>query len=211
MTDKYEIGSNDLLLIIDVQNDFCPGGTLPVPDGDKVVTPINGLAKSFSQIAMSQDWHPAGHSSFASSHEGKQPFETTEMAYGTQVLWPDHCIEGTDGANFHTDLDTTKTQMIVRKGYRTAIDSYSAFFENDHTTPTGLSGYLKERGIKRIFVVGLVYEFCVGYSALDGQKEGLNVFVVQDCTGTFGGDGEAAMTKELQDAGVKIIQSSELV
>lgn len=210
MSDTIEIGQNDLLLIIDVQNDFCPTGTLPVPEGDKVVAPINELSKKFSQSAISQDWHPQGHSSFASSHEGKQPFETTEMPYGTQVLWPDHCINGTTGADFHSDLDTTAVQMIVRKGFRPEIDSYSAFYENDKTTPTGLSGYLSARGIKRIFVVGLVYEFCVGFSALDGQKEGLDVFVVQDCTGTFGGDGEQAMTDELTKAGAKIIQAADI-
>jgi nicotinamidase/pyrazinamidase len=210
MSETIEIGQNDLLLIIDVQNDFCPTGTLPVPDGDQVVAPINALGQKFSQSAMSQDWHPKGHSSFASTHKGKQPFETTEMPYGTQVLWPDHCINGTTGADFHSDLDTTSVQMIVRKGFRPEIDSYSAFYENDKTTPTGLSGYLSARGITRIFVVGLVYEFCVGFSALDGRKEGLDVFIVQDCTGTFGGDGEQAMTDDLIKAGAKIIQAADI-
>lgn len=210
MAENIEPGPSDLLLIIDVQNDFCPDGSLPVPDGDKVVAPINALSQKFENIAVSQDWHPEGHSSFASSHEGKEPFETTEMPYGTQVLWPDHCIEGTRGAEFHPELDLIKAQMVVRKGFRKPIDSYSAFFENDKTTPTGLTGYLKTRSIKRIFVVGLVYEFCVGFSALDGKSEGFDVFVVSDCTGTFGGDGQKDMTDQLLSAGVNLINAADI-
>ncbi|MEO1250044.1 MAG: nicotinamidase, partial [Pseudomonadota bacterium] len=157
----------DLLLIVDVQNDFCPGGALPIVEGDLVVPVINWLSAAFDHVALTQDWHPAGHSSFASSHPGAEPFSQIEVSYGPQILWPDHCIIGTDGAAFRADLETDKAELVIRKGFRPAIDSYSAFFENDQTTPTGLQGYLRDRGLKRVFLTGLALDVCVRFSAED--------------------------------------------
>lgn len=170
----------DALLVIDVQNDFCRGGALEVPDGDAVVGPINDLMGDFAAVVLSQDWHPPRHSSFASEHLGKAPLEMIEMPYGPQVLWPDHCMIGSDGAAFHPDLDTRAAQMIVRKGFRREIDSYSAFFENDHATPTGLEGYLRNRGVERVVVVGLALDFCVNFTAVDAAKLGFSVEVRSD-------------------------------
>ncbi|WP_120634733.1 bifunctional nicotinamidase/pyrazinamidase [Ruegeria sp. EL01] len=164
------------LIVIDVQNDFCPGGALAVTGGDEIVAPINAMMDEFDAVILTQDWHPAGHSSFANSHLGKAPFEMTEMPYGPQVLWPDHCIQGSHGAAFHPDL-RTDADLILRKGFRPAIDSYSAFFENDHKTPTGLKGYLDTRGIDRLTLVGLATDFCVHYSAVDATKLGFDVTV----------------------------------
>jgi len=172
-------GDEDLLLIIDVQNDFCPGGALAVADGDAVVPVINRLAERFDHVVLTQDWHPAGHSSFATSHPGSAPFGTIEMSYGPQTLWPDHCIQGTAGAAFHRQLAAEKAELVIRKGFRTEIDSYSAFFENDRRTPTGLAGYLRERGLQRIFLVGLATDFCVYYSALDACRLGFPAVVVE--------------------------------
>ncbi len=169
-------GPEEALIVIDVQNDFCPGGRLAVTGGDEIIGGINALMDGFSTVVLTQDWHPAGHSSFASSH-GAEPFSMTDMPYGPQVLWPDHCIQGTDGAAFHPDLRTDPAQMIVRKGFRSQIDSYSAFFENDHATPTGLGGYLKARGVTRLTVAGLALDYCVNYSAVDGAKLGFKVTV----------------------------------
>lgn len=163
------------LIVIDVQNDFCPGGALAVPEGDQIAPLINAMMPDFDAVILTQDWHPAGHSSFASSHDGKIPFETTEMPYGTQVLWPDHCVQGSPGAAFHPDL-RTDGDLIIRKGFRPAIDSYSAFFENDQTTPTGLEGYLRTRGIDSLVMVGLATDFCVHFSAVDAARLG---FVVE--------------------------------
>ncbi|MFD1157625.1 bifunctional nicotinamidase/pyrazinamidase [Roseovarius aestuarii] len=168
------------LIVIDVQNDFCPGGALAVAGGDEIVPGINALMAEFGAVVLTQDWHPAGHSSFASAHEGLAPFGTIEMPYGTQVLWPDHCIQGSDGAAFHADLNTDRADMIVRKGYNPAIDSYSAFFENDHETPTGLHGYLQTRGIDQLTMVGLATDFCVNFSAVDAAKLGYGVTVRSD-------------------------------
>lgn len=194
------------LIVIDVQNDFCPGGALAVPKGDQIVTGINALMPEFDAVILTQDWHPAGHSSFASSHTGKGPYETVEMAYGTQVLWPDHCVQGSSGADFHKDLNTTRADMIIRKGYNPAIDSYSAFFENDQTTPTGLEGYLKTRGISDVTMVGLATDFCVNFSALDAAKLGLKVSVRMDLCRAIDLDGSlAAATTAMQDAGVSLI------
>lgn len=194
------------LIVIDVQNDFCPGGALAVPEGDQIVTGINALMPEFDAVILTQDWHPAGHSSFASSHAGKGPYETVEMAYGTQVLWPDHCVQGSGGAEFHKDLDTTRADMIIRKGYNPAIDSYSAFFENDQTTPTGLEGYLKTRGISDVTMVGLATDFCVNFSALDAAKLGLKVSVRMDLCRAIDLDGSlAAATSAMKDAGVSLI------
>jgi nicotinamidase/pyrazinamidase len=171
--------ADDLLLIIDVQNDFCPGGALEVTDGDAVVPVINRVAARFDHVALTQDWHPAGHSSFASSHPGSSPFQTIEMPYGQQTLWPDHCIQGSSGSAFHPKLETQRAELVIRKGFRTAIDSYSAFFENDQLTPTGLAGYLSERGIQRIFLAGLATDFCVNYSAIDARKLGFDVVLIE--------------------------------
>ncbi|WP_315782589.1 MULTISPECIES: bifunctional nicotinamidase/pyrazinamidase [unclassified Bradyrhizobium] len=198
--------NEDLLLIIDVQNDFCPGGALAVADGDAVVPVINRLSGKFDHIILTQDWHPAGHSSFASSHPGKTPFESVTMPYGPQTLWPDHCIQGTPGAAFHADLATDKAQLIIRKGFRAAIDSYSAFFENDKTTPTGLAGYLRERGLKRVFLVGLATDFCVHYSAVDARRLGFAAIVVDNaCRGIDLGGSMAAAKAQGAEAGVERI------
>ncbi len=173
-----KIQSDDVLLVIDVQNDFCPGGALAVADGDAVVPVVNRLAQRFDHVVLTQDWHPNGHSSFATSHPGAAPFASVTMPYGPQTLWPDHCVQGTSGAAFHPQLATEKAELVIRKGFRAAIDSYSAFFENDRTTPTGLSGYLRERGLKRIVMAGLATDFCVNYSALDARRLGFETVVV---------------------------------
>jgi len=195
MADTITIGDTDLLLVVDVQNDFCPGGKLAVPNGDEVVPLINRLAEKFAHVVLTQDWHPAGHLSFASSHPGKKPFETITVAYGPQVLWPDHCIQGTPGAEFHEDLDIPGAELIVRKGFRPTIDSYSAFFENDHRTPTGLAGYLRERGFRRLFLAGLAFDFCVRYSAEDAHREKFEVVVIEDACRAIDVDGSLAATR----------------
>ena len=194
--------ADDALIVIDVQNDFCPGGALAVENGDQVVPVINGLIKRFDHVVLTQDWHPAGHSSFASQH----PFTAIEMPYGEQTLWPDHCVQGSEGAAFHAGLDWTRAELVVRKGFRKAIDSYSAFFENDHTTPTGLGGYLKERGISKVTMAGLATDFCVGFSALDAVKLGLSVTVVMEgCRAIDLGGSLAAMTEKMRAAGVSLV------
>ena len=170
---------DDLLLIIDVQNDFCAGGALAVSDGDAVVPVVNRFAKRFAHVALTQDWHPSGHSSFATSHSGSAPFESIDMPYGRQTLWPDHCIQGTSGAAFHPQLETERAELVIRKGFRAEIDSYSAFYENDRRTPTGLAGYLRERGLRRIFLVGLATDYCVYYSALDARRLGFDTVLVE--------------------------------
>ena len=193
------------LIVIDVQNDFCPGGALAVPGGDEIVGPINALMGEFQTVILTQDWHPAGHSSFASSHDGKSPYETTEMPYGTQVLWPDHCVQGSSGAEFHADLNLTRADMIIRKGFNPAIDSYSAFFENDQSTPTGLDGYLRTRGISELVMVGLATDFCVNFSALDAAKLGYQVTVQLDLCRAIDLDGSLAAAKDaMQAAGVTL-------
>ena len=177
-------GDSDIRVVVDVQNDFCPGGNLPVPEGDRVVPVINALARRFRHVVLTQDWHPAGHHSFASKHAGRKPYETIEVAYGPQVLWPDHCGQGTPGAELRADLDIPHAALVIRKGFRPHIDSYSAFFENDRTTSTGLAGYLRERGLSRVFVVGLALDFCVRYSAEDAKRQGFEVVVIEDaCRG----------------------------
>jgi len=191
------------LLVIDVQLDFCPGGALAVTDGDAIVPGINALMADFDAVILTQDWHPAGHSSFASSHPGKAPMEMTEMPYGPQVLWPDHCVQGSPGAAFHPDLDTDRADLVIRKGYNPAIDSYSAFFENDKTTPTGLEGYLRTRGIDRLTLVGLATDFCVNYSALDAARLGFETRVREDlCRAIDLGGSPAAARAAMTDAGV---------
>jgi nicotinamidase/pyrazinamidase len=170
---------SDLLLVIDVQNDFCPGGALAVAGGDAVVPVINRLAQRFAHVALTQDWHPAGHSSFATSHPGAAPFQTITVDYGPQTLWPDHCVQGTAGAALHPQLSTERAELIIRKGFRREIDSYSAFYENDRHTPTGLAGYLRERGLKRIFLAGLATDYCVHYSAVDARRLGFEAIVIE--------------------------------
>jgi nicotinamidase/pyrazinamidase len=174
------VRDDDLLLIIDVQNDFCPGGALAVADGDAVVPVVNRLIERFDHVVLTQDWHPSGHSSFATAHPGSAPFETIGMAYGQQTLWPDHCIQGTPGAAFHPKLATERAELVIRKGFRSAIDSYSAFYENDRRTPTGLAGYLRERGLRRIFLAGLATDFCVHYSAMDARRLGFDTVLIED-------------------------------
>ena len=184
MTDPMTIGERDILLLVDIQNDFCPGGALAVPRGDEIVPLVNRLAARFRHVVLTQDWHPRGHGSFASTHPGKRPYETVELAYGTQVLWPDHCVQGTHGAAFRADLAVPHAELVLRKGYHRDIDSYSAFVENDRKTATGLTGYLRERGFARVFIAGLAFDFCVRYSAEDAHREGFKVGVVEDaCRG----------------------------
>lgn len=198
----------EALLVIDVQNDFCPSGGLPVPQGDAVVEPINRLLAAAKHVLLTQDWHPAGHGSFASSHPGRQPYETIDLAYGPQVLWPDHCVQGSRGAEFHPGLAVTGAELIIRKGYDPAIDSYSAFYENDRSTPTGLSGYLRSRGIGRLALCGLATDFCVLYSALDARREGFEVTVYEDACRGIDIDGSLPKAlAALRTAGVTIART----
>ncbi|HXJ83429.1 MAG TPA: bifunctional nicotinamidase/pyrazinamidase [Candidatus Methylomirabilis sp.] len=208
---KIKPGQQDVLLIIDVQNCFTPGGSLAVKDGDAIIPLINRLAAGFPHVVLTQDWHTPGHVSFASSHPGKKPFETTSLPYGTQVLWPDHCVQGTEGASLHKDLKVPHAELVIRKGYRQHMDSYSAFFEADGKTPTGLAGYLRERGLTQVFLVGLATDFCVAWSALDARKAGFQAVVIEDaCRGI---DVNGSLAKAWQDmlgAGVKRVQSTDI-
>ncbi len=188
------------LIVIDVQNDFCPGGSLAVPEGDQIVAGINALMSDFSAVVFTQDWHPAHHLSFASQHADKDPYEVVDMPYGPQVLWPDHCVQGSQGAAFHTDLNITAADMIIRKGFRPAIDSYSAFFENDQTTPTGLEGYLRTRGISEVTLVGLATDFCVHFSAVDSARLGFATTVRLDLCRAIDLDGSLTAAREAMTA-----------
>jgi nicotinamidase/pyrazinamidase len=200
------------LLIVDVQNDFCPGGSLEVPDGDTIIPVINKLARKFEVVIQTQDWHPAAHWSFASNHKDKEPYETINMPYGDQVLWPDHCVQGSKGAEFHPDLETTHTQLIIRKGFRKEIDSYSAFYENDAKTTTGLSGYLRDRDIETLYTVGLATDFCVKWSVMDGLQEGFDVCVVEDAVKGIDMDGSVEKAwNEMLDTGAKKVTSKDLL
>ena len=202
---------DDVLLVIDVQRDFCVNGRLAVQDGDAVVPLINRLAPRFHHVILTQDWHPVAHSSFASTHPGKQPYETIQAFYGPQTLWPDHCIQGSPGAEFHPDLDISHVELILRKGFRTAIDSYSAFTENDKTTPTGLAGYLHERGFRRIFLAGLAYDYCVRFSAVDAVRTGFEAFVFEDgCRSVDLGSSIADTQREFAEMGVVRLTTAEL-
>ena len=206
-----DFGDDCALVVIDVQNDFCPGGALEVPDGDAVVEKINRLAGKFRVKVFTQDWHPADHASFAANHAGKQPFDTIDLSYGTQVLWPPHCVQGTRGAEFHAGLKTSEADVIVRKGFRAGIDSYSAFFENDRETPTGLDGYLRSRGVEKIFCAGLATDFCVRYSAADAARLGFEVVLIEDACRAIDLDGSlGAAMKEMRELGVAIGQTSSL-
>ena len=206
-----DFGDDCALVVIDVQNDFCPGGALEVPDGDAVVEKINRLAGKFRVKVFTQDWHPADHASFAANHAGKQPFDTVDLSYGTQVLWPPHCVQGTQGAEFHAGLKTSEADVIVRKGFRAGIDSYSAFFENDRETPTGLDGYVRSRGVEKIFCAGLATDFCVRYSAVDAARLGFEVVLIEDACRAIDLDGSlGAAMKEMRELGVAIEQTSSL-
>jgi nicotinamidase/pyrazinamidase len=196
----------DLLLVIDVQYDFCPGGGLAVADGDAVVPEINRIARDFAHVVLTQDWHPAGHSSFASSHAGAAPFSQITVPYGAQTLWPDHCVQGTRGAALHDDLDLPHAEMVIRKGYRKDIDSYSAFFENDRKTPTGLAGYLRERGFQRVFCVGLATDFCVRFSAVDARRQGFEATVIESACRAIDMEGSlAGARREMTARGVELM------
>jgi nicotinamidase/pyrazinamidase len=198
MTDDREV-----LMIIDVQNDFCPGGALAVPEGDAILPAVNRLARSFAHVILTQDWHPPKHASFASTHPGKRPFDAIEVSYGAQTLWPDHCIQGTQGAAFHPNLDVPHAELVLRKGFRSAIDSYSAFRENDRRTPTGLASYLKERGFERITLCGLATDFCVLFSAIDAQEAGFEVSVATSACRGIDVDGSLARAmRSMGEAGV---------
>jgi nicotinamidase/pyrazinamidase len=208
---KVSLDRTSVLLVIDVQNCFLPGGSLAVKDGDKVVPVINGIAKKFADVVMTQDWHTPGHISFASSHSGKKPFETLEVKYGKQVLWPDHCVQGTEGAALSKDLAIPHTELILRKGFNKDVDSYSAFTEADGKTTTGLAAYLKARKLQRVFIAGLATDFCVAWSALDARKAGFDVYVVEDaCRGIDTQGSLAKAWADMNKAGVKRIQSGDL-
>ena len=202
---------NTALILIDIQNDFCPGGALEVGEGNEIVEIANKLQEKFRVKIATQDWHPPNHTSFASNHLDKLPFSTTEMFYGTQVLWPDHCIQGKKGAEFHPKLITNSTDLIIRKGFRTEIDSYSAFFDNDHKTPTGLGGYLKARGINSIYLCGLALDFCVYFSAIDGVNLDLEVNVIKDACRAIDLDGSLEMAiNDMKNKGVNLVVSNDL-
>lgn len=194
------------LIVIDVQNDFCPGGALAVAGGDQIIARINRLMTEFATVVLTQDWHPGDHASFAANHPGAQPFSLTQMPYGPQVLWPVHCVQGTTGAAFHAGLNADAADLVIRKGFRPGIDSYSAFFENDRTTPTGLEGYLRTRGATRLMLVGLATDFCVAYSALDAARLGFDVTVkLSACRGIDLDGSLAATLTQMQAKGVKLV------
>jgi nicotinamidase/pyrazinamidase len=204
-------GETDVLAVIDVQKCFVPGGTLPVPEGDRIIPLINRLAPSFRHVVMTQDWHTPGHISFASSHPGRKPFDVVDLPYGKQVLWPDHCIQGTADAELHKDLKIPHAELIIRKGYRQHVDSYSAFLEADRQAMTGLSGYLRERGFTRVFFVGLATDFCVAWSALDARRSGFQAVVIEDATrGIDAGGSLGKAWSDMTSAGVQRVQSSSI-
>jgi nicotinamidase/pyrazinamidase len=211
MAGPVTVADGDVLVVVDAQNDFCPGGALAVAEGDRIVPVANRLGARFRHVVLTQDWHPRGHVSFASTHAGRQPYDTITLPYGEQVLWPDHCIPGTKGAEFHRDLDTRKATLVVRKGWNAAIDSYSALYENDHRTPTGLAGYLRERGLRRLFLAGLAADFCVQYSALDARRAGFDVHVVEDAVRGIDLRGSLAEAwRRMEEAGVRRVREADL-
>jgi nicotinamidase/pyrazinamidase len=210
-TSKISAGATSVLIVVDVQGCFLGRGTLAVPHGEDVVPVINKIAPAFQNVVITQDWHPPGHVSFASSHPGRKPFETIDLAYGNQVLWPDHCVQGTPDAALDQDLHIPQTELIVRKGFHREVDSYSAFEEADRKTPTGLKGYLMERGIEKVFVTGLATDFCVAWTALDARKAGFETYVIEDaCRGINLNGSVAAAWKEMEKQGVKRIQSTDI-
>ena len=208
MKESMAVGPQDVLLVVDMQNDFCPGGALAVPHGDEVVPLVNRLAARFAHVIITQDWHPTGHLSFASSHPGRKPYQTIEVAYGAQILWPDHCVQGTMGAQLHDDLQIPHAQLVLRKGYHGEIDSYSAFYENDRATHTGLAGYLRERGLRRVFLAGLAFDFCVRFSAEDARREGFEVTVIENACRGIDIDGSVLATRQaLAALGIACVQA----
>jgi len=210
MAGKITPTADDALIVIDVQNDFCPGGALAVPKGNEIVPLVNRLIEQFDHVVLTQDWHPRGHSSFASTHKG-QPFATIRLGYGDQTLWPDHCVQGTKGAEFHRDLAARDSELVLRKGFRKEIDSYSAFYENDRATKTGLNGYLRDRGLKRLFMCGLATDFCVAWSALDGRREGFPVVVIEDACRAIDLNGSlAAARSEMIKVGITLAGSDQI-
>jgi nicotinamidase/pyrazinamidase len=212
MAKPFPVEAGDVLLVLDVQNDFCPGGLLPVPHGDAVIAPVNRLARRFDHIVLTQDWHPRGHQSFASSHPGRKPYETINARYGAQTLWPDHCIQDTHGAQLHGDLQIPHAELILRKGFRPEIDSYSAFFENDRKTPTGLTGYLRERGFTRVFLAGLAFDYCVRYSAEDAKRQDFKVAIIEDACRAIGVPGSVeAAHLSIAERGINMIEASGIL
>ena len=208
MKENMAVGPHDVLLVVDIQNDFCPGGALAVPRGDEVVPLVNRLAARFAHVVITQDWHPARHLSFASSHPGRKPYETIEVAYGPQILWPDHCVQGTTGAQLRDDLHIPHAELVLRKGYHRGIDSYSAFYENDRATHTGLAGYLRERGLRRVFLAGLAFDFCVRFSAEDARREGFEVTVIETACRGIDIDGSVLATRQaLAALGIACVQA----
>jgi nicotinamidase/pyrazinamidase len=205
------IRDSDILLVVDVQNDFCPGGALAVAQGDEVLAPINRIGRRFAHVGLTQDWHPPDHRSFASQHAGRNPFETIKLDYGEQTLWPDHCVQGSPGAEFHRGLDLPQAELVLRKGFMREIDSYSAFFENDRRTPTGLASYLRERGFRRVFLAGLALDYCVAYSALDAVGAGFDVTVLEDACRAIDLAGSLAWAiGEMRRAGVRIATTDDV-
>jgi len=210
MAGKITPTEDDALIVIDVQNDFCPGGALAVPKGDEIVPLVNLLIGQFAHVVLTQDWHPRGHSSFASTHKG-QPFTNIKLGYGDQTLWPDHCVQGTSGAEFHRDLVARQGELVLRKGFRKEIDSYSAFYENDRVTKTGLNGYLRDRGLKRLFMCGLATDFCVAWSALHGRREGFPIIVIEDACRAIDLNGSLAAARgEMIRSGITLANSSQI-
>jgi nicotinamidase/pyrazinamidase len=211
MPEMVHITPEDVLIVVDVQVDFLPGGALAVPDGGKVIEPINRLAKLFFHVVLTQDWHPPGHASFASSHPGRQPFETTRLAYGSQVLWPDHCIQGTSGAEIASELNLPNAELVIRKGTNPQIDSYSGFMEADRQTRTGLAGYLTERGFRRVFCAGLAMDYCVSWTALDAKAAGFEAFVIGDASRAIDNQGSLASAfSAWEEAGVRKVECEAL-
>ncbi len=211
MTETIHPGSGDVLLVVDPQNDFCPGGALAVPSGDAVLPMVNRLAECFEHVVLTQDWHPGGHLSFASSHLGHKPYDVIALPYGEQILWPDHCVQESFGAAFHRGLHIPRAELIIRKGHHRAIDSYSAFYENDRRTPTGLGGYLRERGLTRIFIAGLAFDYCVRFSAEDARNHGFAVMVIEDaCRGIGVGDSIAAARRSFTDHNVGSVHAGAI-
>ncbi len=211
MADRYPLSSSDVLLVVDLQNDFCPAGALPVPEGDQVVAPINAIARKFEQVLLTQDWHPRGHMSFASSHPGRKPFDCIATNYGDQVLWPDHCVQSSQGAAFHADLDIPHAALVLRKGYRRKIDSYSAFFDNDRRSPTGLAGYLRERGFSRVFIAGLALDYCVRFTAEDAATQDFTPIVIEDLCRAIDVAGSVGATRDsFARLGIACIESTAI-
>lgn len=211
MADKLKLGARDALIVVDVQNDFCPGGRLAVQKGDEIVPIVNELARRFENVVLTQDWHPPGHRSFATSHPGSKPFDSLKLPYGEQVLWPDHCLQGSDGAALHKDLAVPHAQLVLRKGWRKDVDSYSAFLEADRKSRTGLEGYLEERGVRRVFVCGLATDFCVAWTALDARKLKFESLVIEDACRAIDMQGSlAAAWEKMKKAGVARVQSGDL-